>query len=98
MIHDSRVDRTIKAVSLLRDRYEWCTGIKAGDEEPDENDERGEVRDGPMAAPTREASVIPSNVNARSFEASTPASPRSDEANEARVTEDVLGEMGPTPA
>ena len=104
--HDSRVDGAIKAVSLLRDRYEWRTRVEAGDEEPDEDDEPGEdngqqqideVRDGPTTAPTREASVVP-HVNARSSEASTPASARSDEANEARVTEDVLGEMGPTPA
>ena len=79
------MDRAIKAVSFLRDRYEWRTGIEIGDEEPpDVNGERGVFRDGPIAAPMREAS--------------TPASAPSDEANEAQVTEDVLGEMGPTPA
>jgi hypothetical protein len=101
--HDSRVDRAIKAVALLRDRYEWRARFEAGDEEPD-GDERGEeepgfdsARNAPTAAPPPETGVA-HNANGRSSEASTPASARSDEANEARVTEDVLGEMGPTPA
>ena len=96
--HDSRIERAIKAVALLRDRYEWRARVEAGDEEQEED--RGEEvqldgdGDVTMTAPSIEAAV---GANARGSEASTPASSRSDEANEARVTEDVLGGMGPTP-
>ncbi|KAF8513071.1 hypothetical protein JB92DRAFT_2925294 [Gautieria morchelliformis] len=106
--HDSRVERAIKAVALLRDRYEWRARVEAGDEpEEQEQDEGGggapeldrELdREGDVVMealpPPPEGGVV---ANARSSEASTPASARSDEANEARVTEDVLGGMGPTP-
>ncbi|KAF8528413.1 hypothetical protein BU17DRAFT_80754 [Hysterangium stoloniferum] len=93
--HDARVERAVKAVALLKDRYEWKARVEAGDEDF-EDEELGEVGvdnngDVPMGVPTPEPLV---KFNGRSSEASTPASARSDEENEARVTEDVLGEMG----
>ncbi|KAF8583230.1 hypothetical protein K439DRAFT_73078 [Ramaria rubella] len=98
--HDSRVERAIKAVALLRDRYEWRARVEASEEEQDGESGDGPVLDGDgdvtMTAPPPEAPVGVS-VNGRSSEASTPASARSDEANEARVTEVVLGDMEQTP-
>ena len=72
--HDSRVDRAVKAVALLRDRYEWRARIEAGDGEQEE-DEYGEDGSGPedvtMVEPPPSMGVI---AHARSSEASTPTS------------------------
>ena len=97
MAHDSRVERAIKAVALLRDRYEWRARVEASEEEQEERGEEPQLDgegDVTMVAPPVEVAMV---ANSRLSEASTPASSRSDEANEARVTEDVLGEMGRTP-
>jgi len=93
--HDARVERAVKAVALLKDRYEWKARVEANDEDF-EDGELGEAGvdnggDVVMGIPTPEPLA---KSNGRSSEASTPASARSDEENEAQVTEDVLGEMG----
>ena len=98
--HDARVDRAIKAVQLLKDRYEWKARVAAPEPEGEEGkmiDEPGEAGgDGDISMEEPQAEFVQVD-NARSSVASTPASARSDEANEARVTADVLGETGPTP-
>jgi hypothetical protein len=97
--HDARVERAIKAVTLLKDRYEWKARVEAVNEEfgDDEIGDTGvDNGDVIMGIQTPEPLV---EYNGRSSEASTPASARSDEINDARVAEDVLRdhETGPTP-
>ncbi|KIJ56363.1 hypothetical protein M422DRAFT_63229 [Sphaerobolus stellatus SS14] len=97
--HDARVERAAKAVQLLRERYEWRARVEAPEPEPE--DEQMEIVEASGGNEDDNAALIapqPEGVEAndgRSSVASTPASARSDSANEAQVTEDVLGETGP---
>jgi len=103
--HDARVERAIKAVTLLKDRYEWRARVEAPVEEEEEEENAvieapGEEENGDDGDVDMTTTLPPAagfTANGRSSEASTPASSRSDEANEAQVTKDVLGEAGATP-
>ena len=98
--HDARVERAAKAVALLRERYEWRVRVES---EPEGDKERGrrEIdgdRDVTMAEPAVHAGVdeggdMGLGADPRMSEGSSPASQRTDEANEAREMADVLGEV-----
>jgi len=90
--YDARVERAVKAVALLRDRYEWRARVDLEDAEKEELDEGG---DGDVTMTGPEVDVT-AGGDSQTPIGSTPGSEHTDEANEAREAEDVLGQ-GTTP-
>ena len=82
--HDERVDRAMKAVTMLREKYDWKVRVMVEQEEPEELDWDPRIQRQTMA---REEEVLSSDS-----ESSGPSAEGSNDSEEEKETENALGE------
>ncbi|KAI1792271.1 hypothetical protein LXA43DRAFT_351838 [Ganoderma leucocontextum] len=86
--HDERVDRATRAVTLLRDKYDWKARVEVEQEEPEELDWDPRLPGGTTGAAGEEPSVS---------SAETPNGGQSNDSEEEEELEEVLGNGEHTP-
>ena len=86
--HDERVDRAVRAVAMLREKYDWKARVEVDQEEPEEIE--WEAR-GVGVAPSASQSE---RMNEDGESAETPIGGQSNDSDEEEELEEVLGNGG----
>ncbi|KZT06685.1 uncharacterized protein LAESUDRAFT_148257 [Laetiporus sulphureus 93-53] len=87
--HDSRVDRAVRAVAMLREKYDWKVRVAVDQEEPEELE--WEPR-GPHLAPEEEADEEGASEEGEG--GNSPEGVQSNDSDEEEELEEVLGNGG----
>ncbi|CCM05291.1 uncharacterized protein FIBRA_07505 [Fibroporia radiculosa] len=83
--HDERIDRAVRAVSMLREKYDWKARVAVDQEEPEE------LEWDPRLDAEPSGQALPNRAGARGESEDTPNGRQSNDSDEEEELEEVLG-------
>ncbi|KAI0916551.1 hypothetical protein AcV5_003007 [Taiwanofungus camphoratus] len=88
--HDQRVDRAVRAVAMLREKYDWKARVAVDQEEPDELEWDPALQGQPSQQ--SEANAAPQRMSEVGGGGNTPVGRQSNDTDEEEELEEVLGD------